>query len=590
MLRLSLPLYAKTTRIVQTRLHNCLGSRITHSKRMDLNVAQAPVPQCRRSARVQSFATTATATATIVQNPPTSGTNVTNAARGKRKRMGAKNDASQVIGTTVMAESQSVGVLIGEKESEDVQSDLSSLTDEEEELSRGKRRKTTNTKQAAKKKTRKCTQPEDAEDGAIVEDDGDDGEFQEPAKKARKPRKPRAPKPEPVYIIPDVVKKETKFQGRLGYACLNTILRNKRPAKDAVFCSRTCRIDSIKKNGMDWVKGLGKKNVEDLITMIQWNEDNSIRFLRISSEMFPFASHPIYGYSLDYAADILAKAGELANKYGHRITSHPGQFTQLGSPKNGVIENSIRELQYHTEMMERMGIGKDGVLVIHGGGVYDDKPAALERIKNTIKERLPKNVRERLVLENDELCYNAEDLLPLCEELDIPLVFDYHHDALYPSSIPPREIIQRTNAIFARRGIRPKQHLSEPRPGAETLMEKRAHADRCSAGLPKELEEEGVAIDVDLMIEAKDKEQAVLELYRMYGLVEEGKIIWKNLRPPNENQTKETKGRKSNKKKNGKRKGKKGLVEDDEAELDADADAEEGADMDADESGVEEGV
>lgn len=40
-------------------------------------------------------------------------------------------------------------------------------------------------------------------------------------------------------------------------------------------------------------------------------------------------------------------------------------------------------------------------------------------------------------------------------------------------------IIERADAIWKRRGIRPKQHLSEPRPGAATIMEQRAHADRC---------------------------------------------------------------------------------------------------------------
>jgi hypothetical protein len=63
---------------------------------------------------------------------------------------------------------------------------------------------------------------------------------------------------------------------------------------------------------------------------------------------------------------------------------------------------------------------------------------------------------------------------------------DYHHDALFPSSIPPSEIIKRANAIWARRGIKPKQHLSEQRPGAVTLMERRAHADRCES-LPVDL-------------------------------------------------------------------------------------------------------
>ncbi|KAJ3964833.1 UV-endonuclease UvdE-domain-containing protein [Lentinula raphanica] len=322
-------------------------------------------------------------------------------------------------------------------------SDLSFLDDDESATQESKKSSAKRTKKTARK----------------IKVDIDEEGYEET--KVKKTRKSRQPKPEPVYVIPDVERRETKFRGRLGYACLNTILRNKKPASEAVNVLTLSRIDSIKKNGMGWVKDLGRKN--------------NIHFLRLSSETFSFASHLIYGYSLDI-------------KYGHRLTTHPGQFTQLGSPKPGVIENSVRELEYHCQMLDLMGVGR------------------MHR-------------RHRLVLENDELCYNADGLLPICEELDVPLVFDYHHDSLNPSSIPPAEIIKRTNAIFARRGIRPKQHLSDPRPGAVTIMGRRAHADRCER-LPDELEQEGVAIDVDLMIEAKDKEQAVLQLYRIYGLEE----------------------------------------------------------------------
>jgi UV DNA damage endonuclease len=145
--------------------------------------------------------------------------------------------------------------------------------------------------------------------------------------------------------------------------------------------------------------------------------------MRLSSEMFPFASHPEYGYSLEYCAAELAAAGALANKYGHRLTTHPGQFTQLGSPKPGVVTNAVRDLRYHCEMLDRMGMGKDSVMIIHGGGMYGDKTAALARIRESFTTLLPQNVKDRLVLENDEMCYSAEDLLPLCEELQIPLVF-----------------------------------------------------------------------------------------------------------------------------------------------------------------------
>ncbi|KAJ3505624.1 hypothetical protein NLJ89_g7321 [Agrocybe chaxingu] len=338
--------------------------------------------------------------------------------------------------------------------------------------------------------------------------------------------KPKRKKPEPVYVIPDIEKKETTFKGRLGYACLNTVLRNKKPAMESVFCSRTCRLDSLKKNGVEWLKDLGRKNVEDLKTIIQWNEDNNIRFFRLSSEMFPFASHADHGYSLDYCANLLAEAGALARKYGHRLTVHPGQYTQLGSPKPGVVEAACRDLAYHCEMLDLMGMGPDSVMIIHGGGVYDDKVTTLERLKQSIRD-LPTN-----------MCYNAEELLEVCEELDVPLVFDYHHDAIYPSSISPQEIIKRANAIFDRRGIKPKQHLSEPRPGAVTIMERRAHADRCE-NLPDDLPG-----DMDLMIEAKDKEQAVFHLYRMYGLQP---VMHANLRPPAAKQSTQTNGRKSNK-------------------------------------------
>lgn len=69
-----------------------------------------------------------------------------------------------------------------------------------------------------------------------------------------------------------------------------------------------------------------------------------------------------------------------------------------------------------------MGMGNESVMIIHGGGVFGDKPAALERFRENYKTLLPDNVKGRLVLENDEICYNVDDLLPICEELNIPLV------------------------------------------------------------------------------------------------------------------------------------------------------------------------
>ncbi|GAA5902644.1 hypothetical protein JCM8208_007027 [Rhodotorula glutinis] len=390
--------------------------------------------------------------------------------------------------------------------------------------------------------------PGDVADGAVkVEDE----EVVEPPAKKKRTRKPKEPI---VYTIPDVERLTTTFKGRLGYACLNTILRKYKPP---VFCSRTCRIDTILKEdkGMPYLKELARQNVLDLVKLIEWNAEHHIFFMRMSSEMAPFAAHPDYQYSLDYMDKELKAVGEVANRLGVRLTTHPGQFTQLGSPRQVVVENAWRDLEYHNEMMDRMGLGKDSVMIIHGGGVFGDKAAALERFKKNYQE-CSQGVKNRLVLENDEICYNVDDLLPVCEELNIPIVFDYHHDSLFPSSQTPAELLPRMLATWERKGIRPKFHLSEPRRGAETLMEKRAHADRCQR-LPDALPD-----DIDLMIEAKDKEQAVFHLYRIYGLAP---TIHDDLRPPAEVETKQTAGRKSHKAKKPKK---------EEGETDATASAE----------------
>ena len=146
-----------------------------------------------------------------------------------------------------------------------------------------------------------------------------------PEPKAKTPRK-RRKKGEPVvYDIPPIAEtKTTAFKGRLGYACLNTVLR---AADPPVFCSRTCRIATLKQNGLQYAKDLALQNVRDLKKMIEWNEENGIRFMRVSSEMFPFASHKEWGYDLAYAEKELKEAGDTAKRLGHRLTTHPGQVS-----------------------------------------------------------------------------------------------------------------------------------------------------------------------------------------------------------------------------------------------------------------------
>ncbi|KAI9732348.1 MAG: UV-damage endonuclease [Cirrosporium novae-zelandiae] len=337
------------------------------------------------------------------------------------------------------------------------------------------------------------------------------------------------------------------WKGRLGYACLCTYLRSSNPP---VFSSRTCRIASIIENrhplkdptqpphptknrpdrnqpaniarGQAYVEELGLANARDVVKMLKWNDKYGIKFMRLSSEMFPFASHEVYGYRLaPFASEVLAEAGKVAADFGHRLTTHPGQFTQLGSPRKEVIKNAIRDLEYHAEMLDLLKLpdqqNRDAVMILHMGGTFGDKQATLDRFRVNYKH-LSQNIKDRLVLENDDMSWSVHDLLPICEELNIPLVLDYHHNNIVFDSEKIREgtldimnYYDRIKATWTRKRITQKMHYSEPTPGAVTGQQRRKHSPRV-ATLPP------CPPDMDLMIEAKNKEQAVFELMRNFKL------------------------------------------------------------------------
>lgn len=156
-------------------------------------------------------------------------------------------------------------------------------------------------------------------------------------------------------------------------------------------------------------------------------------------------------------------------------------------------------------------------MILHLGGVFGDKPATLDRFRANYKKLSP-GIKKRLVLENDDVSWSVHDLLPVCEELDIPLVLDYHHhniifdaDRIREGTKDIMELYPRILATWARKNITPKMHYSEPTPAAVTGRQRRKHSPRV-ATLPP------CPPTMDLMIEAKDKEQAVFELMRTFKL------------------------------------------------------------------------
>ena len=323
---------------------------------------------------------------------------------------------------------------------------------------------------------------------------------------------------------------------QLGLCCMNVSLKKK---EVPVYASRRIILRIIDEKGIEELKRRITLNLKDLLKMIDWNEENGIKVFRLSSELFQHKTNPkAPDYDYDFALDLLKEIGKKARSYNQRLTFHPGQFNVLGTPRKKTLEQTIKDLTYHAEVFDLMGMGKDSVMVIHGGGVYGEKEKSILRWCINYFD-LSDKIKNRLVLENCEKSYSIEDCLRIHKETGVPVVFDTHHfecyKKLHPDEHfkPPEEYIPLILDTWKKKDIKPKFHVSEQGSG------KIGHHSDYIDILPEYLLEipEKYGVHIDIMIEAKMKELSIQKLYEKYPQCN-CKIIQKDepLTKTNENQ------------------------------------------------------
>ena len=300
---------------------------------------------------------------------------------------------------------------------------------------------------------------------------------------------------------------------QLGLCCMNTVLR-----AQGVFSSRSIILKTFETKGIDHLKEKIVQNLQDTLELMEWNHQNGIHVFRLSSDIFPHKSNPrAPGYTFDFAKDLLLQIGDLSKKYNQRLTFHPGQYNCIGTPNPETFKNTVLDLSTHADILDLMGLGPDSVIVVHGGGIYNNKPETKRRWCKQF-QTLPENVRSRLVLENCEKNFNIVDCLEISEETGVPVVFDTHHYACYNQLHPddqiesPRTLMPLILDTWKRRGIKPKFHISEQGTG------RCGHHSDYIESIPGYLLEipERFGVKIDIMVEAKMKEQAVFRLQRKY--------------------------------------------------------------------------
>ncbi len=297
---------------------------------------------------------------------------------------------------------------------------------------------------------------------------------------------------------------------KFGYACINMTLGSQKPK---ITTNRGMIRKTFDQKGITYVSELVLQNVRDLVEIVKWNHKNDINFYRMSSDMFPWMSEYNLSDLPDYnkIKTILAGVGTLAEKYNQRLTFHPGPFNVLCSPSEDVVKRTINDLNKHSEVMDLIGLSTTpyNKINIHIGGVYGDKQSAMERWVDNF-HLLSENTKNRLTVENDDKqsAYTVRDLMFIHQQTGIPIVFDYHHHTCHPDGMTHEEALTMAMSTWPS-DITPIVHISEPRDEQNF----RAHHDY----IINEVNTYG--FDVDIMMEAKAKELALLEYRKLHQTI-----------------------------------------------------------------------
>lgn len=279
-----------------------------------------------------------------------------------------------------------------------------------------------------------------------------------------------------------------------------------------LFCSTNDGIlstnRSIKLSSLSKAKVLevASKNLLDFPAIVEFCQKRNITMFRLGNSCIPFASHPSFDETIwEGLTPLFEKVNRTTLLHNLRLTIHPGQFIQLGSKNPKVVESSLRELEYCTRLLDSFEAGEDGVITLHLGGTNGDKEATMERFCEVFKEN--PWLSKYLALENDEYNFTALETLEVAKRCGIGMIFDIFHHSINPSEISWNEIKSSWKEK------RPKLHISSQGDGKVGH-----HADLIKKEDFKTLEDflGDDLFEVDIMVEAKRKEEAIKQIQNLY--------------------------------------------------------------------------
>lgn len=293
---------------------------------------------------------------------------------------------------------------------------------------------------------------------------------------------------------------------RLGYVSISLAI-DKTTASSKVTYAHYKKLDT--KAASDKLHKVISSNISDFEKIINYNIANNIHFYRLTSSLFPLDSLVKIDYNL--YKNHLMKIGNIIKENNMKVTMHPNQFCVLNSINPSVVASSIIILNNHKNILKLLGI--DSSLVLHVGSGVNGKEESINRFIYNFN-KLDASIKKLIIIENDDKIFNVEDILNLCNKIKRPMALDYHHHMINYSNSDINVYLPNIFNSWEKEGQIPKMHFSSSK--SKLKNDIRSHNDYINVDdfikfieIIKKYNK-----DVDIMIEAKKKDEALFRLIR----------------------------------------------------------------------------
>ena len=264
-----------------------------------------------------------------------------------------------------------------------------------------------------------------------------------------------------------------------------------------------------KEESLEKLSGIVANNFSVSEKIIRHCAAIGIKGYRVSSDLLPVINHPEVNVALEDLPNFgfinyeILKLKKAIEETGIRVSAHPSEYISLTSEDDKVINNSIKDLEQHAEIFERLGLDRshNNPLNIHIRKEGDPDQLCNIFMKNF--ERLSDGVKSRLVLENNDTG-TTWDVVTLKKYFyrnhNIPVTFDNLHHKMLNKGVSHCDAF--FDAYETWNDTIPIFHYSEGKNNG------RAHKDMADE-LPENFGKE-VLFDVEL----KSKDIAILDILR----------------------------------------------------------------------------